>query len=453
MTLQLYKTPIYFTRTSHNGKYGQKRGSKKERNGVVLTDILQVIIIGGGPAGLATALRLQQTANISCRIYELRTEPTTLGGAVGIPSNGLRLMSRLGVNDALCARGNGRSEMTVRAAQGSILGRRDMAGPAREKPGYLRIKRTELIDVLLGAAKEAGISVSYDKRIVQIHEGENKVTATFSDGTTDTADILLGCDGIHSSVRKLYVDPLQEPEYSGVASSFAIIPASSLSASTTALMKGMSATITQEGMFLSMPCTAAADEIMWGFSQEVALPSSGDMRDGWEVHAREEVKGFKSKLLDLLQDTRGEWGTAMKEIVNATPTVKFFPVYRLPLGGTWYRGRCLLVGDAAHAMQPHAGQGVSMATEDAFLLAKLLQDEGRTPEDVFRGFDKIRRPRVTEMYNIASRNVDLRQRSSPLGLAAKQLAIRVYLWASGVFGLGMGSRVGDVMYDVEENEV
>ena len=421
-------------------------------NGVDLHS--QAIIIGGGPAGLATALRLRQITNISCRIYELRAQPTTLGGAVGIPGNGLRLMSRLGVYDALASRGNSQSEMTARAANGSILGRRDVAaGPDRETQGYMRIKRTDLMNVMLSAAEEAEISVTYNKQIIRIEEEKDKVTATFSDGTTDTADILLGCDGIHSSVRQLYVDPLQEPEYSGIASTFTIVPASSLSPPTVEQIKGMNATITKEGMFLTVPCTATRDEIMWGFSQEVSLPAADDIRDGWEVHAKEEVKGFKDKMLHYLEDTRGEWGIAMRELIETSPTVKFYPVYRLPLGGSWYKGRCLLIGDAAHAMQPHAGQGVSMAAEDAFLLARLLRDEGRTLETVFRRFDEIRRPRVTEMYKIAARNVDMRQKTGSLGLAVKQFAIRTYMWAEGAFGLNMASRTGDVMYDIEEEVV
>lgn len=304
--------------------------------------------------------------------------------------------------------------------------------------------------MLLHEAKKADIPVFYNKQIVQIEEGTDQVTAIFADGTTETADILLGCDGIHSAVRKLYVDSEQEPMYSGIASTFAIISASSLSRSTTSQMNGLSATITQEGMFLATPCTATNEQIMWGFSQEVKLPTSGNVRDGWEVHAREEVKGFKDKMLRLLQDTQGGWGSAMREIVNSTHTVKFYPVYRLPIGGAWYRGRCLLLGDAAHAMQPHAGQGVSMATEDAFLLSRLLQDEKRTLEEVFKKFDEIRRPRVNEMYNISAQNTDMRQKTGPLGLAARQLAIRAYMWATGALGLRATSRTGDLTYDVEK---
>lgn len=364
----------------------------------------------------------------------------------------MRLLYRLGVHDELCARGNVQSNMTIRAAHGNILGQRNMAGPVREKEGYMRIKRIDLVYVLLGAAEGAQIPIYYNKRIMRIEEEKDKITATFSDGTVDCADILLGCDGIHSAVRKLYVDPSQEPEYSGVAGIFTIIPASSLSKSTTAQMKGINATITQEGMFLAMPCTATHDEIIWGFSQEVPLPTTGDIRDGWEVQASEEVTGFKTRLLGLLQDARGEWGAAMREIVDVTPTVKFYPVYRLPLGGKWHEGRCLLVGDAAHAMQPHAGQGVSMAVEDAFLLARLLRDEGRELGNVFQRFDDIRRPRITEMYKIAAKNGDLRHRTSLCGLVAKQLAIRVYLWASGTFGLQSAARMGDLTYDVEEEE-
>jgi hypothetical protein len=118
----------------------------------------------------------------------------------------------------------------------------------------------------------------------------------------------------------------------------------------------MNATLTPQGMFMAMTCTASDDEICWNLSGEVPLPKSGDSRDGWEVHQKTEVERTKSELRELLEDASGEWGSTMKEIVEKTSTVKFYPIYRLPLGGAWFKGRCLLLGDAAHAMQPHAGQ-------------------------------------------------------------------------------------------------
>ncbi|KAK6194093.1 hypothetical protein LQW54_011778 [Pestalotiopsis sp. IQ-011] len=79
--------------------------------------------------------------------------------------------------------------------------------------GYLRIRRADLMDVLLAATAEANIPIRYGKRLTNIEDGADEVTAVFADGTQDSADLLLGCDGIHSAVRNLYVDPGCGPKY------------------------------------------------------------------------------------------------------------------------------------------------------------------------------------------------------------------------------------------------
>jgi 2-polyprenyl-6-methoxyphenol hydroxylase-like FAD-dependent oxidoreductase len=106
-----------------------------------------------------------------------------------------------------------------------------MVGWAKEQTGfgYIRIKRTDLVEVLLEAIHEAQIPVHYNKRITAVVDTGDGVKVTFSDGSSDIGDLLLGCDGIHSSVRRIYVDPIQVPEYSGFAGIGSIVPASALS--------------------------------------------------------------------------------------------------------------------------------------------------------------------------------------------------------------------------------
>lgn len=400
-------------------------------------------------------MRLHQQTDIKCTLYELRPEPTTLGGAVGIQPNGLRLLSRLGVYEKVLARGFGGSNVTLHSLQGHTIGSQDHVGWAREKTGfgYLRIKRTDLVDVLLEAVNEAGITICFDKRVAQIDDEADGVTVTFRDGSTDTADILLGCDGIHSQVRRSWVDPTQTSEYSGLSGLGSVIPGSTLKPETIAQITGLEVTMTEEGILAVTKCTQSTDDLYWFFTKEVPIPASGD-RDGWEVQSKNEVEGFKAPLFKILEKAQGEWSDSLREIISNTSVVNFYPIHRLPPGGTWSKGRCILVGDAAHAMSPHAGQGVSMALEDVFLLSRLLKDHSRTLDQVRDQYDEIRRPRVDEIFKMAAENGNARKKSGPWGLWLKESVASIALnlsWAMGIERLGFKQK--HLVYDIDEVEL
>jgi 2-polyprenyl-6-methoxyphenol hydroxylase-like FAD-dependent oxidoreductase len=418
---------------------------------------LKVLIIGAGPAGLAAALQISQSSGILFAVYEIRTEPTTLGGSIGIPSNGLRLLQRMGVYEELLARGSKSSTTMLHSSQGTDLGGIDMVSWSEKKTGfgYLRIKRTDLVDVLTDATQKRGIPIYYGKQVVAIEEGDQGVTVTFSDGTADTGDLLLGCDGIHSRVRTLYVDPKVVPEYTGISTIYSLLPTADLPPLATSVTC-INATLTPDGMFALMPCTASGDTLFWFFSHEVPMPSTGNTRDGWEEKNKEEVERFKSTILEVLKDAKGEWGALLKDVVRLTGVVKFYPIFRLPLGGNWSNGRCLLLGDAAHAMQPHAGQGVSMAVEDVFLLSRLLATPSLSLSDVFEKFDGIRRPRLEKFFKLAARNAESRKRTGPLTQRLKELATWALIGVSKSCDLSkwvdwQGQR--DLVYDIDEVQI
>ncbi|KAM5343652.1 hypothetical protein ACJ41O_012189 [Fusarium nematophilum] len=370
--------------------------------------------------------------------------------------NGLRLLDRLGVYEDLKKLGSSRTNIAMHSMNGGILGEQDMVGIAREQTGfgYMRIKRTDLQQVMVNAIDKAKIPLHYNKRLTSIKDTANGVEVAFSDGSVDTADLLLGCDGIHSSVRGLHVDPSQTPEYTGMAGLGALIPTSALPESASSQIKGMNVTMTQEGMFAAMTSTASDDEIFWLFSKEAPLPETGDARDGWEVRRKEEVEGFKATLLDILKNAGGDWGDAMRQLIDKTSVVKFYPTYKLPLGGTWHKGNCLLLGDAAHAMPPHAGQGVSMALEDVFLLSRLLETQSRTMEDAFKQFEEIRRPRIDEIAFRAAENASIRKKTGPLGLRLKEMGIWMFMHGSWAFGMDRwGSTTKHMVYDIDEESI
>lgn len=161
--------------------------------------------------------------------------------------------------------------MALYSSQGSLLGETKLGTWSAEKTGHghMRVRRADLQDVLLQALQEEGIQVQYNKQLVAIKENDDGVAVTFSDSTTYTADILLGCDGIHSSVRKLYVDPQVLPEYSGISTIFSFVPVSDLppTASSVTCQTG---TLTPDGIFGLMPCTISNDTI-FGCSRTKSL--------------------------------------------------------------------------------------------------------------------------------------------------------------------------------------
>ncbi|KAF3384116.1 hypothetical protein DPV78_012837 [Talaromyces pinophilus] len=414
----------------------------------------KVAIFGAGPAGVLAALRLQQFNHISPVIYEIRAEPTTLGGAIGIPSNGLRLLHRLGLWDALRARGAETSTLSVHALKGQVIGEMDMTSWSREKTGfgYLRIRRVDLMEVLHEAARKANIPIHFGKHLTGITEDNQGIAVTFADGTSDNADFLLGCDGIHSMVRKLYVDPSITPEYSGISNVYSLVPTDKLP-SAAASISSLNATLTTDGLLAVSPCRPNGEMVYWFFSRELAMPTSGDTRDGWEERGKEQVETIKSTVLDLIKASEGEWGQIMKETIRKTETLRFYPVYRLPPNGQWSRGRCLIIGDAAHAMQPHASQGVSMALEDIFMFSNLLEAHPGSLDEVFGIYEQKRRPRVNEMYLLAERNGGIRKKTTPWRLRFNELATSGALGIYNFFGMGkLGLGQKPLAYDVEEDK-
>ncbi|KAG6009566.1 hypothetical protein E4U43_008696 [Claviceps pusilla] len=263
----------------------------------------------------------------------------------------------------------------------------------------LSTARIELVKVLLAEADKAQIPIHYGKKLVKVEEPDNAVKVTFADGSTDQADVLLGCDGIDSAVRREHVDPGQAPEYSGMSGIGSIIcRPKGLPQTMASQLKGINGTLTTPGAVSVISCTP----------------------DGEELQRAEEVAAFQNKTLQLFEGARSQWADLLRVLVAETQSVQVYLIYKPPPGRIWHRDRCVLIGDAAHAMQRHAGQGVSQAVEDVFLLSKLLQDPRRSPQDVFDTYERMRRRGVEEIAKQAARNSNMRKRTSEWGLWLKE---------------------------------
>jgi len=371
-----------------------------------------------------------------------------------IPCNGLRLLDRLGVYESISQL----SRQTLKSVLYSWAGKKtleiDVGTWSMQRTGYgtRRVKRTDLQDVLIAAVRKEGIPIHFGKQITEITESDDGVMVSLSDGTTDTADLLLGCDGIHSSVRRLYVDPTIKPAYTGLATVYSFVPVASLPPSSPSI-EHISGTFTSHGTFAAMPCTASGETLFWFFQWEVPIPPTGDTQDGWAEQSRKEEDSFKTTLLGFLSEIQTPWGAFLRDVVSHTDAVKFYPIFSLPLDGRWSRGRCLLLGDAAHAMASHSGQGVSLALEDVFLLSRLLAT-GATAGDlatVFEKFDAIRRPKVKPFSGIAAKRGAERKKTGALARWMNVFLIRTMLLVVNGLGLQrLGLGQGMLVYDIDE---
>ncbi|KAJ5633716.1 hypothetical protein N7528_001558 [Penicillium herquei] len=408
--------------------------------------INKAIIIGAGPAGLAAALRLKKANGIDCTIYEIRKKPATIGGAVNIPPNGVRLFNELGIYEALNARASSASLMTIAPTDKTPLFEYDIGKVCKDATGFgvWRVLRADIIEVLLAAVQKEGIPVVFGKTLTEILETPETVKITLEDGTEDSADILLGCDGIHSSVRKLHVDPVIEPEYSGVSNMFAILPSTALVAPSTA-KPAIQMTFTSDGLFSVVPCTASGDQLYWFYSRRIEMPGDEDSRDGWEAFGQKAVEELKRGMFDALKDVTGQWGDAIRGLISATDTIKFYPIYKMSPSCRWSTGRCILLGDAAHAMQPHLGQGTSMALEDVFLLSRLLERGPTQLDESFKRYEEIRRPRVEKISQSAAQSGNLRGKVDT-SMPQTREEVLAAQWRNG-------SRLTDYIYNILDVEL
>ena len=341
----------------------------------------KALIIGCGVAGPVVALFLQR-AGIEAEIYEARAESTDYGGSfLNMACNGLGVLKTLGLDDQVSSQGSPIPRMSIWSGKGKRLG--EVRNGARAEVGApsINILRSRLHQVLREGAEQRRIKMSFGKKLAGLSTGEQGVIATFEDGTTAEGSFLVGCDGVHSRTRQLINPDAPTPQYTGLISTGGFAQHSSFppTPDTMHFIFGQRAFF---GYHIS-----SSGEMYWfvNFSQRSA-PARGDVdmivSDEWQ-----------ERMLDLF---RGDL-PLISEMIRATQSpIIGYPIYDISTQPIWQKGPVVLVGDAIHAVSPGAGQGASLAIEDAIVLAKCLRDR----EDhalAFAIYERLRRARVEHM--------------------------------------------------------
>ncbi|GAA5611407.1 FAD-dependent monooxygenase [Streptomyces platensis] len=334
------------------------------------------LVIGGGVAGPVSALALHK-AGIAATVHEAYPSAADgVGAWLGLAPNGQAALAAIGADAAVAALGQPVPGMVMADGLGNQL---TGFGGFPELPATLTLPRDRLYRALTDQAVAAGIRFAYGKRLVAAEETPGGVTAHFADGTSATADILIGADGIRSTVRTVIDPHAPDPEYGGV------------------LSFGGYATVGSEA-------GAAPGTMYFAFGR--AFMGYWQGPDGRMIWFAGLPTDTPPSPADLARVPGAEWLSRLRDLYTGhVPGERLLRhtapddlmvvgrMERMPSVPHWYRGRMVLVGDSAHAPSSSSGQGASLAIESAVELARCLRDLP-SPGEAFAAYEALRRRRV-----------------------------------------------------------
>ncbi|BCS23067.1 FAD-dependent oxidoreductase [Aspergillus puulaauensis] len=370
-----------------------------------------VAIIGAGLSGLTLALALHQQS-IRCTLYEARSAPLDIGGAVMLSPNALRILDALNVYENVRTQGHEFNDLHFRTEDDKPLDSYEFG--SAQKYGYsaLRIYRNALIRELSIRVQDAGVPIVYNKKFsAVIEETPSRVTWSFDDGTTETATVLVGADGIHSKMRK-YLYPDLEPMFTKAMGVSAAVPTRQLD-----LPEGYNLPTTimnrTHGAFVIAQQKADGSEVFIG--RQKRAPELD--RDGWNA-----LLNDKAWCVEYLRKDISAFPAVARNAVSEikTETINLWPFYVVPKLESWSssHARVIILGDAAHAIPPTAGQGINQAFEDVFTFALIFGRVKR--EDLQRGLKIWQKGRQERVDRVLALNAQIDKRRMPKDPAAEE---------------------------------
>ena len=347
---------------------------------------MKAIIIGGGIAGLASALALTRRG-WQVEVLERAPEFTEVGAGLSLWPNALRALDALGVGEPARGRAMLAGQAGIRDAAGRWLSRTDVAELERRYGQTVMIHRADLLAVLLSAVPDEALRPGVTVTGVQ-PEG-----TVLHSGGQSRADLVVGADGMRSITRRSVWPDAPAPRYVGYTSWRLVTP--------------------------PVPVTEAAES--WGRGERFGYAPLPDGRIYCYATANAPEGAADGGLAGLARRF-GSWHAPIPALLAAADpgAVLHHDLYELPPLSTYVSGRVALAGDAAHAMTPDLGQGACQALEDAVVLGDVMASG-----DGLAGYDRQRRPR-TQMITRRSRRIGAAaQWASPAAVHLRTAGLRL----------------------------
>jgi salicylate hydroxylase len=342
---------------------------------------MRVGIVGAGIGGLSLALALRERG-LQAEVFEQAPELTEIGAAIGLSANAIREFSRLGLAAELAAASAIPTELIYRHWRDGAriaahpVGRDDWYDKQFGTP-WFGTHRADLQKIL--SAAFGGEHLHLGCRLVNIAEQDHSVVLEFASGRTHEADIVVGADGVRSVVRR-WITGADDVVYSGTSAFRGIVPTENLP---------------------SLPDPHAIQFWMGPGAHllHYAIGQDGESVNFFAVVETPSIWPHDGSVAEVFDEVpvasfRG-WHPAVTEMIRAASSPIRWGLFTVRPLLRWYRDRVVILGDAAHGMLPHHGQGANTSIEDAFALAGLLAgSRGDDLEDTFSRYQGLRRART-----------------------------------------------------------
>jgi 2-polyprenyl-6-methoxyphenol hydroxylase-like FAD-dependent oxidoreductase len=373
----------------------------------------KALIIGGGIAGPITAILLKK-AGIDATVFEAWPRPTGIGGGLQIAPNGMHVLAEAGLAEEMIDRGSIAESIEFFSQSGVWLASINHEMARRFGQPAVNMRRSTLNEAMLAKAEREGIEVAFDKRLVRIEDrADRPIAVHFEDGSSAEGDFVIGADGVHSATRSHVIPDGPVPFDTGLIGFGGFVPRSLLEA--VGAKPSLFMTFGQSGFFGYGYSGNESNGAMCWSTQPIHGIDAATFRAMDQVALRRHVHHFHAG-----------WHGPIPQLVEALTEIVVTSTLDIATLPTWSRGRTLLIGDAAHATSPHAGQGASIALEDALRLAIRLRQETDLGA-VFQSFENERRPRVERVVALARRNGNQKREFSRTGAWIRDRMLKILI--------------------------
>jgi 2-polyprenyl-6-methoxyphenol hydroxylase-like FAD-dependent oxidoreductase len=369
----------------------------------------QALVIGCGIGGPAVAMFLR-LAGMDVTIYEAASEADGAGAFLNLASNGLAVLETLGVAHEISAVGVRCPRMAMWNGDGKRLGEVRNGALPGEGPSSVIVKRGDLHRILREAALRHGVRIEHGRVLAATTEHAEGIAATFEDGSTAEGDFVLGCDGIHSRTRRIIAPDAPAPRYTGLISCGGYAPTDLAPTTDTQHF------VFGKRAFFGYLVKPSGEAFWFNNHAQDGQPRRSDFAHTTDTTWKR-----------TLQDMHAADQPFIAHMIGATTSpISAYPIYDLPPLRTWHRGRCAILGDAAHAMSPSAGQGASIALEDAIVAAQCIRDIPQI-HAAFASFERQRKARAERVVAYGRTSGSNKVASNAVSRWARDLVLPIVL--------------------------